>query len=163
MWDEWYCEIIIPRSHDSETYAVECYASLLDDEVAILGVKIYSNKIRVILIMSNLRYGSNCIHVSCDEVPVDTSLSPDTSFDVEHVSDFFISKIGTRKTLLHREKRITLRCDIRQGHTDSIMRDTLTDGEWLIVEVVGYCEVTTSSSDDARCAFDNSGEQKEKY
>lgn len=39
------------------------------------------------------------------------------------------------------------------------MCDTLSDSEWLIVEVILHHEVATIAGDDTRCAFDNSGEQ----
>jgi len=160
MWDERYCEEVISSSDDGETHAVQCHTSLLDDEVPILAIKIYPYKMRVITIANYLRYSSNCIHVPWDEVSVDTSLRSDASLDIEDITNFFVSKIGPRKALLHREESITLGCNIRKSHTDSIMSDTLSDGEWLIMEVILYDKIATLASDDTRCALDNSGEQR---
>lgn len=109
--------------------------------------------------MYNLSNSSECIDMSCDEVSIDASLSSDAPLHIEHISNFFTTKIGTRKTLFHSEECITLWCDIRQSHTDSIMCYALSDGEWLIVEVILHHEVPTVAGYDTRCAFDNSGEQ----
>ena len=101
--------MVISGSDDREADAVECDTSLLDDEGAILAIKIYTNKIGTILIVCDICNCSNSVDMTRDEVSIDTSLSSDTSLDVEYIPNFFASKIGTRKTLLHREECITLR------------------------------------------------------
>jgi hypothetical protein len=42
----------------------------------------------------------------CDEVTIDASFSSDAAFDIELVSGFFGSKVGTRETLTHSEKGV---------------------------------------------------------
>lgn len=161
VWYEWYREGVISGSDDGEAYAIECYTSLLYDEIAILVIEVYPHKVWVILVACYLYHSSDCIYVPCDEVSIDASLSSDTSLDIECVPNFFATKIGTRKTLLHSKECITLRSDIGKSHTDSIVCDALSDSEWLIVEVILHDKVATFPGDDTRCAFDNSGEQEE--
>lgn len=161
MRDEWYCEVVISGSDDCKADAIQGYTSLLDDEVPILAIEVDPHEVWVICITNNLRYDSNCIDMSCDEVSIDTGFSSDAPFNIERVSNFFRSEVRPRKTLFHSKKCITLGCDIRQSHTDSVVCDTLSDSEWLIVEVILHHEVTTFTGDDTRCAFDNSGEQEE--
>jgi len=95
-------------------------------------------------------------------VSIDASLGSDATLDIEDITNFFTPKIGTNEALLHSEECITLRCDGCQSHTDSIMCDTLSDGEWLIMEVILYNKIPTLAGDNTRCAFDNSGKQRRR-
>lgn len=160
MWYKWYCQIVISGSYYSETHTIQCNASLLDDESTVLGIKVHAYEIWIIIIASYLSNSANSIYMPWDEVSIDTSLGSDTPFYVEYISDFFRSKIGTRKTLFHCEKCIILRCDIGQCHANTIMSNTLSYCEWFIMEIIFHCEVATITSNKARCAFDNSGEQE---
>ncbi len=159
MWDEWYSQIVISGSDDSETYAIECDTSLFDDEIMVFAIKIYTDEVRIIIVANYISNSTNRIYMSRDEVSIDASLRTDTALYIEYIPNFFWSKISTRKTLLHRKECIILRCDGCQSHTDSIVRDTLSDGEWLIVEVIPHNKSSTLSGDDTRCTFDNSGKQ----
>lgn len=157
---EWYSQGVISGRDYGEAYTVQCYTSLLDDEVPVLAIKTHSNKIWIILVVYDLSNSSHCIYMPCDEVSIDTGLSSDTPFHIEYISHFFRSEVRPRKTLFHSEECIILGCNISQSHADSIVSDTLSDSEWFIVEVILHNEVTTITSNNTRCAFDNSGEQE---
>jgi len=159
MWDERYSQVVISCSHDREAHTIECDTSLLDDEIAILAIKIHTDEVRVITVANYLCNRSDCVDMSRDEVSIDASLCSDTALDVEYIPDFFTAEVRPSEALLHRKECIILRCDGYQSHTDSIMCDTLSDGEWFIVEVILHHEVAILARDDTRCVFDNSGEQ----
>lgn len=101
--------MVISGSDDREADAIECYTSLLDDEVTVLGIKVYSYKMRVIAIANYLCHCPDRIDMPCDEVSIDASLGSDTTLDIEGISDLFATKIGPRKALLHCKECITLR------------------------------------------------------
>jgi len=58
---------------------------------------------------------------------------------------------------LHRKKRIGGICDVCDTHTGAIMRDTLPDGEWVMI---GFLDDELSSIDGENSILvrDDSGE-----
>ncbi len=151
--------MVISGRDDGEAHTIQCYTSLLDDEVPIFAIEAYPHEVRVIAIANYLCHYPNCIDMSCDEVSIDTSLGSDASLDIECVSNFFRSEVRPAKTLLHSKECIALRCDIGKSHADPVMCDALSDGEWLILKIILYGKIPSVVGDNTRCAFDNSGEQ----
>jgi hypothetical protein len=106
VWDDRYGEMIIICCDDREAHSIECYAAFFDDQMAILWIKVDSDEIRAITVLSDCTDRPNGIDMPCDEVSIDAGLGSDTALDIELISDLFTAKIGPRQTLLHSKKCI---------------------------------------------------------
>ncbi len=159
MWDDRNRQKGVSGFNNGETHPIERDTSLLDDQSMIFRIKINFYCMRSVTILVDIAHGSGRIDVSRDEMPINSIPIAYTAFDIEVITDSLLSEVGPQKTLCHRKKCIAFRIPLGDRHTNSVMGNTLTDGQWLL-EGILHNESSTIENENTGCGFDNSGEQE---